>query len=102
MRSRLRAIETDPESRRASVCGHVIVFSNRPPLENLAHQDLVEFHIDSFVPPQLVFNVPTGPIEEPVRLDVTQIKPAHERKPKEIEPASVNPDAPTAPRNWHR
>ena len=52
--------------------GHVVVFANRPPLPELSHRNVVEFHIDSYVPPQIEFKAPAGPIEEPLRLDFTR------------------------------
>ena len=43
---------------------HVIVFSNRPPIPELAHRDVQEFHIDSYVPPAVEFKE-TVPCEGP-------------------------------------
>ena len=35
--------------------GHVVVFANRPPIPELAHRNVKEFHIDDYVPPALQF-----------------------------------------------
>ena len=35
--------------------GHVVVFANRPPIIQLAHREIKEFHIDDYVPPALHF-----------------------------------------------
>ena len=40
-------------------CGHVVVFANRPPIAELAHRDVQEFHIDSYVAPIQVFKTTT-------------------------------------------
>ena len=70
--------------------GHVVVFANRPPLPELAHRDVQEFHIDSYVPPALELKEPTGPLEEPVQLDCTHIQPANKRKIKVVEQTETN------------
>ena len=48
--------------------GHVVVFANRPPIAELAHRDVQEFHIDSYVAPIQVFKTttPSIPIAVPV------------------------------------
>ena len=45
--------------------GHVVVFANRPPIPELAHRNIKEFHIDSYVPPALQFKEPVAPAEGP-------------------------------------
>ena len=35
--------------------GHVVVFANRPPIPELQHREIREFHIDDYVPPALAF-----------------------------------------------
>ena len=47
----LRSLKYKGKSCRAR--GHVIVFANRPPIPELSHRDVREFHIDSYVPPAL-------------------------------------------------
>ncbi len=45
----------------------MVVFASRPPLPELAHQDVAEFHIDSYVPPALQFKeaAPCVPVVVP-------------------------------------
>lgn len=78
--------------------GHVVVFANRPPIPELAHRNIREFHIDSYVPPALQFNEPVTPTEDPVHLDVSQIQPASKRKPKVTEQSEPKPTKAAAPK----
>ncbi|MFX4226626.1 MAG: hypothetical protein ACFHHU_01630 [Porticoccaceae bacterium] len=65
--------------------GVLVVLANRPPIPELAHRNIREFHIDDYVPPALQFEEPVAPTEDPVHLDVSHtqsIQPVSKRRPK--------------------
>ena len=76
--------------------GHVVVFANRPPIAELAHRNIKEFHIDSYVPPALRFKEPGAPMEDRVHLDVSRMQPASKRKPKVSEQSEPEAKPPKA------
>ena len=65
--------------------GHVVVFANRPPIEELRHREIIEFHIDDYAPPAIELEAQVAPLEEPVHLDLVRSSPAKNRKAKVIE-----------------
>ena len=70
--------------------GHVVVFANRPPIPELAHRNIKEFHIDDYVPPALQFKeaapcVPSAPepaLEESAPTEAKECASAEAQPPR--------------------